>query len=75
MSTDRSWQPIATAPANQWVDVRGTHGMETKMRPKMFMCIACKMVDYRPLNPWRDLQNDALSDYGWEPLEWRKLEE
>lgn len=69
-SGDAIWQPIATAPKDEWIEVCGDSGYSTVDH---FIAVARHNATYRPLNPWRNVQNDALSDCGWTPLFWRKL--
>lgn len=30
--------------------------------------------EWRPLDPWRDCTGDALSDHGWVPQYWARLD-
>lgn len=66
-----TWKPIASAPAEQWLEVCGDSQMTS---PPHFIAVAMKMMEYRPLDPWRDVTQSALSDNGWKPVFWRKLQ-
>jgi hypothetical protein len=66
------WHPIATAPEATWIEVIGNCQMIGE--PSHFIHIAKKDPTYRPLDPWRDRQNYPLSDSGYVPVYWRKLQ-
>jgi hypothetical protein len=72
-----SWQPIATAPrsgfdaSRHYVLVRG----QSRMDDELFIVKAYHDAEYYPRDPWRGIDNDALSDFGWEPTEWMKVPE
>lgn len=55
-------------PKNTLVEVCGHSGMS---RHQHFLTYALHMPEYRPLEPWRDIQQNALMDWGWIPLFWR----
>jgi hypothetical protein len=64
------WQPIKTAPRNEWVEVCGDSGVSTIPH---FLTLARRYdVKYLSLDPWRDVQNETLSDRGWVPQFWRQ---
>jgi hypothetical protein len=66
---DSLWQPISSAPRNEWIEVCGDSGMNS---PQHFITLAIHDANYRPLEPWRNVQLDALRDFGWIPLFWRR---
>lgn len=73
---ESAWRPIATAPESgfgrprHYVLVRGPSGM---VGTKHFVVKAYKDAEYRPNDPWRLVDNGALSDFGWEPDEWMEV--
>lgn len=66
---DRQWEPIATAPNNKLVEVCGWSGYTTH---RHFLALAIRNPEYRG-DSWLDVQNDRLSDCGWEPTHWRHV--
>lgn len=72
------WRPIATAPrsagspAVHCVLVRGPSQMRGV---KHFVVLAYHDDHYRPLDPWRLIDNSALSDFSWVPEEWMEIPE
>lgn len=54
------------------VEVCGDSGMSGN---PYFLTYAIYSPKYRPLEPWRNVQLDALSECGWEPLYWRYPEQ
>jgi len=64
------WKPISTAPWVKLVLVRGPSQMATH---PTFYVAAYFDDEYRPLDPWRMVDNGALSDFGWVPTEWMEL--
>ena len=69
--TENPWRDADTElpPKGTLVEVCGSQSHLSRNRH--FLCYALHMPEYRPLKPWRTIQHDALSDYGWEPLFWR----
>ena len=70
---DNRWHPCARIadelpPENTLVEVCGKSGMSKNL---YFLTYALHMPTYRPLEPWRDIQLNALQDCGWKPLFWR----
>ncbi len=65
-----TWRPIASVPKKRLVLVRGASGMG---RNSTFYVAAYFDDEYRPLDPWRMVDNSALSDFGWVPVEWMEL--
>jgi len=55
-------------PQDTLVEVCGHSGMG---KNKYFLTYAQHMPTYRPCEPWRDILQDSLQDYGWVPLFWR----
>ncbi len=70
----RSWRDVnkELPPQDTLVEVCGHSGMRSN---KYFLCYALHMPKYRPHAPWRAIQHEALSDYGWIPLFWRYPEQ
>ena len=73
--TDRSepepesmWKPIATAPKNKYIMVRGDSGMLTY--PKFYV-VAIFNPEYR--DDWININNDRLTDSGYVPEEWIEI--
>lgn len=70
------WRPIETAPRsagltkNRYVLVRGPSGY---VGTKHFVVLAYHDDQYRPRDPWRLIDNSALSDFGWVPEEWAEV--
>jgi hypothetical protein len=65
-----AWEPIAVAPWNIWVEIRGPSGYTT---PKFFLTLARREKGVKS-GDWYDVQRDRLMDYGWLPTEWRYTE-
>lgn len=71
-----AWQPIDTAPRSgfgkprRYVLVRGPSGT---VGTDHDVILAYHDAEYRPHDPWRDVNNDALSDFGFEPTEWMEV--
>jgi hypothetical protein len=70
-----AWKPISTAPKSGigkrvYILVRGPSGMQDT---RHFVVSAYHDSHYRPLDPWRMIDNSALSDFGWEPTEWMEI--
>ena len=66
----KSWKPISSAPRKRLVLVRGNSHMSTH---RTFYVAAYHDEEYRPLDPWRMVDNSSLSDFGWKPTEWMEL--
>lgn len=62
-----AWKPISSAPKNTWLLVRGDSGY---LPCPVFVTLAKHDAEYRPLDPWGDVQGSRLSDRGWTPVEW-----
>lgn len=69
--TRNPWQPIETAPNNNYIEVCGDSGYSTFPH---FLAVAKRDPEYRG-NSWLSVQNDRLSNNGWEPTHWRYLGE
>lgn len=69
----RPWALVSAGefPRDEWIEVAGDSGYT---RQKWFVAVAKHDAEYRPLNPWIDVQNNGLSDCGWTPLLWRPLD-
>lgn len=52
-------------PRRRRIMVTGRSGYATP-----FLCLAIYDPEDRPLAPWRDVADDALSDMGWIPTHW-----
>jgi hypothetical protein len=65
------WQPIASAPMNREVLVRGKSGYNPPH--ETFYINAYLDPDYGGM-AWMDATGTSLYDHGWEPTEWRELE-
>lgn len=71
-----AWRPIVTAPRSgfgnprRFVLTRGPSGYTTTDK---FVVLAYHDAEYRPHDPWRMLDNSALSDFGWVPEEWAEV--
>ena len=68
-STEDRWQPIATAPKNEFVLLAGPSG-STSIETVFATGRMCS--DYH-VGCWIDHANDDLTDWGFEPTHWRPL--
>ena len=68
-STEDRWQPIATAPKNEFVLLAGPSG-STSIETVFATGRMCS--DYH-VGRWIDHANDDLTDWGFEPTHWRPL--
>lgn len=70
MTGENPWRSIleGAPPRNVVLEVCGDSGMITN---RVFLALAYHDANYRPLDPWRDIQGSALSDQGWIPTFWR----
>ena len=65
------WRPIDTnTPHGRFLLVRGPSG---QLGEKYFVVQAKHDVEYRPHDPWRFVDDTALSDSGWVPTEWMEV--
>ena len=63
------WQPIATAPKDEFVLLRGPSGYTTIP----FVCTTGRMCSEYHKGRWIDHANDDLTDWGFEPTYWMPL--
>ena len=68
-STEDRWQPIATAPKNEFVLLAGPSGYTTI---ETVFATGRMCSDYH-VGRWIDHANDDLTDWGFEPTHWRPL--
>ena len=68
VSEDR-WQPIATAPKNEFVLLAGPSGYTTI---ETVFATGRMCSDYH-VGRWIDHANDDLTDWGFEPTHWMPL--
>ena len=68
-STEDRWQPIATAPKNEFVLLAGPSG-STSIETVFATGRMCS--DYH-VGCWIDHANDDLTDWGFEPTHWMPL--
>ena len=62
-----NFKPAASAPANEWVLVRGNSGYR---ECGVFITLAKYDVEPGLRGRWVDVQHDGLEDRGWIPVEW-----
>ena len=68
-STEDRWQPIATAPKNEFVLLAGPSGYTTI---ETVFATGRMCSDYH-VGRWIDHANDDLTDWGFEPTHWMPL--
>lgn len=66
--SETNWKPIASAPRNTYILLRGDSGMLTY--PKFYI-VGKLELDYR--DDWININNDRLTDYGYVPEEWMEI--
>lgn len=65
------WQPISTVPTRSLKLVRGA---SHNVHYPVFVVSAYYDPQWRPLDPWRLPNGNALSDFGWEPQQWTDIQ-
>ena len=68
-STEDRWQPIATAPKNEFVLLAGPSGYTTIET----VFATGRMCSDHHVGRWIDHANDDLADWGFEPTHWMPL--
>lgn len=67
---ERFWSPIATAPHNRYVYLRGPSGYTgTPYR----VMVAKHTADFRPLQPWITYAGDSVLEDGEMPTHWMPI--
>jgi hypothetical protein len=68
---DLHWLPLAAAPRNRWLLLRGPSGLSRV--PHRYI-VAKHDAEYRPLQPWVDLNHNSVLDGGEMLTEWTFLD-